>query len=73
MKVSLNNNKFVEVDSLKSASIICRNFIKNKSLRSTGWFGGKVYDELNNHIVNISYNSRCWEVGEYPTPEILIQ
>ena len=78
-----NNQKFVElqkpnglvyfeVNDLLEAKNLTQKFIKEFDLGGSNWVGGRVIDEENNFIAQISYNGRVWESENYPSKEIVI-
>lgn len=56
---------YFEVYSLKDASNLCQNFIKQYNLGSSNWTGGLVVDENQEFIAHISYNGRAWDHPNY--------
>ncbi len=61
---------YYQVQNLKEASNLCKEFIKFYNLGSSSWIGGRVIDNDNNFIATISYNGRAWAGEEYPCREI---
>ncbi|MCK9255129.1 MAG: hypothetical protein GX793_03630 [Bacteroidales bacterium] len=61
---------YYQIKSLKDASELCKRFIKYFNLGSSSWIGGRVIDNENNFIAQISYNGRVWESENYPCKEI---
>jgi len=55
-------SKTVSVTSLKDASKACLDFIDRNGLGGGNWTGGKVTDDKDNHVANISYNGRIWSL-----------
>ena len=51
-------NYLAPVESIDCAVREVRECIEYYEIPSSGWIGGQVYDENNNHIGNISYNGR---------------
>jgi hypothetical protein len=62
--------RVVSVATIGEASRVCRTFIEANELGGGNWTGGQVFDYSGQHVAQISYNGRAWEVGEFPTPEI---
>lgn len=52
---------YFEVNSLKEAVELVRNFISEYRLGSSNWIGGLVTDSLMNFVAKISYNGRVWD------------
>ena len=52
---------YFEVDSLKSASELTREFIEQYRLGSSNWTGGIVLDSTLKFRAKISYNGRVWD------------
>jgi hypothetical protein len=52
---------FVEVKSLKEASVLCGRFIDKYNLGSSNWMGGLVVDGNFKFIAQVSYNGRVWD------------
>lgn len=52
---------FVEVKSLKEASLLCSRFIDRFNLGSSNWVGGLVVDNNFNFVACVSYNGRVWD------------
>lgn len=52
---------FVEVDSLKKAVLLCKQYIDKFNLGGSSWSGGLIVDENYNFIANVSYNGRVWD------------
>jgi hypothetical protein len=55
--------KFVEVDSYKEASEVCRSWIGEHKLGGGNWCGG----QLTRHGVevgHVSYNGRVWDIND---------
>ncbi|NJX15282.1 hypothetical protein [Tamlana crocina] len=50
-----------QVDDLKAASMLCKEFIKEHRLGSSNWMGGRVVDENYNFVAQVSYNGRVWD------------
>jgi len=50
----------VNVDTLKMASDICREYILEYDLGGGNWIGGQVTED-NKQIAKISYNGRIWD------------
>ena len=59
---------YVEVATLKGASLICLKYIDSWELGGGNWDGGQVY-EGNKQIARVSYNGRVWDLND---KEILI-
>ena len=55
-----NGFVYFQIESLKGARELCRKFIKEFNLGSSNWIGGRIIDENNNFIAQISYNGRIW-------------
>ena len=51
--------KRVNVKSLKAASIICRDYIERNQLDNSHWRGGQVYNG-DNMVAEVSYNGTVW-------------
>lgn len=56
---------YYQVEDLKAASRLCREFIKEYSLGSSNWIGGRVIDEHYNFIAKVSFNGRVWDNEEW--------
>lgn len=52
---------YFEVDSLKNASKLTQDFIKQYRLSSSNWLGGIVLDSSLQFKAKISYNGRIWD------------
>lgn len=61
---------YYQVQNLKEARKLCRDFIKYYDLGGSSWIGGRVIDNENNFIARISYNGRVWESEDYPCKKI---
>lgn len=55
-----NGLVYFEVQNIKAASKLCRDFIKEYGLGSGNWIGGRIINENFECIANISYNGRIW-------------
>ena len=64
-KLSLltNPNKtiFIEINSVKQAISICKEYIDKFNLGNSSWSGGMIVDEKFNFIANVSFNGRVWD------------
>ena len=56
------NDQLIEVNTLKEASITCRQYIEENELRGGNWSGGQVYQN-NKLIAEIAYNGKAWAPG----------
>ena len=63
---------YFEVNNLLEAKNLTQKFIKEFDLSGSNWVGGRIIDEENNFIAQISYNGRIWESENYPCKEIEI-
>jgi hypothetical protein len=63
---------YFEVNNLLEAKNITQKFINEFNLSGSNWVGGRVIDEGNNFVAQISYNGRVWESEGYPSKEIEI-
>ena len=63
---------YFEVNNLLEARNLTQKFISEFDLSGSNWVGGRVIDEKNNFIAQISYNGRIWESENYPCKEIEI-
>ncbi|WP_439479166.1 hypothetical protein [Chryseobacterium aquaticum] len=63
---------YFEVNNLLEAKNLTQKFISEFDLSGSNWVGGRVIDEKNNFIAQISYNGRIWESENYPCKEIEI-
>lgn len=54
-------NVFVEVNSLKEASLLCKEYINRFDLGGSNWRGGLVVDDNFNFVACVSYNGRVWD------------
>ena len=52
---------FIEVSSLKNASLLCKKFIDRFNLSSSNWMGGLIVDDNFNFIARVSFNGRVWD------------
>lgn len=52
---------YFEVNSLKEASLLCRQFIEQFELSSSNWTGGIVLDEKMEFKARISFNGKIWD------------
>ncbi len=59
---------YVEVATLKGASLICLKYISGWELGGGNWSGGQVYNG-DIMVAQISYNGRAWDLND---KEILI-
>ncbi len=61
---NVSNSKeltYLEVNSLKEASTLVRQYIKTFNIGSSSWTGGTVLDENLNFVALVSYNGRAWD------------
>ncbi len=63
---------YFEVNGLIEAKNLTQKFIREFDLGGSNWVGGRVVDEENKFIAQISYNGRVWESENYPCKEIEI-
>ena len=56
--------------NLKEGSILCRQFIDFYNLGSSNWIGGRIIDNEDNFVAQVSYNGRVWESDFFPSKEI---
>ncbi|MDO5607954.1 MAG: hypothetical protein Q4G08_05795 [Capnocytophaga sp.] len=63
---------YYQVSCFKEASELCRRYIDFYDLGSSSWIGGRIVDEENNFVAQVSYNGRVWESEDYPSKEIEI-
>ena len=56
------NDQLIDVNTLKEASITCRQYIEENELGGGNWSGGQVYQN-NRLIAEVSYNGRVWALG----------
>ncbi len=63
---------YFEVNTLLEPKNLTQKFITEFDLGGSNWVGGRVVDEENNFIAQISYNGRIWESEEFPSKEIII-
>lgn len=63
---------YYQVEDLETASDLCKNFIKEFSLGSSNWIGGRVIDEHSNFIARISYNGRIWDNEDWKKAKEII-
>jgi hypothetical protein len=56
---------YVEVNSLKEASILTQKFIEYFGLSSSNWTGGRVCDENLNFVARVSFNGRIWDNDDF--------
>lgn len=56
---------YYQVDSLASASNLCRQFIESLGLGASNWLGGRVVDEEFNFLAKISYNGSVWDSEDW--------
>lgn len=61
---------YYQVETLKNASKLCREFIHHFNLGSSSWIGGRVINKAGHPIAFISYNGRIWENNQYRCQEI---
>lgn len=55
---------YFQIENIKAASQLCRKFINEFNLGSSNWIGGRIIDEHNNFIAQVSYNGRVWNNEE---------
>ncbi|WP_312345135.1 hypothetical protein [Chryseobacterium binzhouense] len=67
-----NGLVYFEVNSLLEAKNLTQKFIEEFDLAGSNWVGGRVVDEENNFIAQISYNGRVWDSENHPSKEIEI-
>ena len=67
-----NGLVYFEINSLLEARNLTQSFINEFNLGGSNWIGGRVIDEENNFIAQISYNGRVWESDKFPFKEIEI-
>ena len=67
-----NGLVYFEINSLLEARNLTQSFINEFNLGGSNWIGGRVIDEENNFIAQISYNCRVWESDKFPSKEIEI-
>ena len=59
---------YVNVESFKQASGLCREFIIKNMLGSGNWTGGEITGDNNQVLANISYNGKVWD---YPSGKLI--
>jgi hypothetical protein len=56
--------KAVAANTLKDASVLCRDFIDEYELGARTWWGGDVYHPTLGKIATISFNGKIWRLGD---------